>query len=247
MDKRDTETLDDLQRAGYRIFQQREGFRFGTDAVLLADFCRARTRERVVDAGSGTGVIAILLAARVPSITLDAIELREQAAALARRSVAYNGLSERVRVHALDLEGAWRTLGCEWADLVVTNPPYLQAGQGLTSPNAERALARGSETTLPIEAWIAACGKLLRSGGRLCMVFPAEGLLRLTDAMRACRIEPKRLRSVSSGPEVRAKRVLLEGRKHGKPGLTILPTLITHEDGRPSAALRRIYGEPQEG
>lgn len=240
---REGEELCDLQRAGLRIIQSRSGFRFGTDAVLLADFCAARPGERVCDMGTGTGVIPLLVAARAQDTQIDAFEVQPDVADVAMRSVRMNGLEDRIRVHACDLREAAARLGCGVCDLATTNPPYTAEGAGLVSPDASRALSRYS-ALCPLDEWIAACARVLKNGGRLCAVFPAARLLDLCDAMRAAGVEPKRLRFVAARADAAPKLVLLEGRRQGRPGLYVLPLLLTREaDGSFTPEMRRIYGE----
>ncbi|MBO7385522.1 MAG: methyltransferase, partial [Clostridia bacterium] len=125
------ERIDDLQRGGLKILQKEHGFRFGTDAVLLSDFALIRRRERVADFGTGTGVIALLIAARHPDVRLDAIELQPDMADMARRSVEMNGLQDRITMHEGDLRDAPKMLGCGRLDAVICNPPYNDPGRSL--------------------------------------------------------------------------------------------------------------------
>ena len=134
-------------------------------------------------------------------------------------------------------------IGHEGCHLVVTNPPYTKEGAGLVSPEKTRALSR-SDSDCSLEDWMAACSKLLKNGGRLCCVFPAPRFLELCDAMRAARMEPKRVRFVVARASSAPKLVLAEGLKGGRPGLHMLPMLITHdENGGFTSEMRRIYGE----
>jgi len=237
------ERLDDLQRSGLRILQREEGFRFGTDAVLLADFAAPKKGEHIADVGTGTGVLPLLLSARAEGTTFDAFEIQPDVADMARRSVQINALEARIRIHALDCREAAKAIGHETCHLVVSNPPYTAQGAGLVSPEKTRALSR-SDSDCPLGEWIAACGRLLRNGGRLCCVFPATRLLELCDAMRAARIEPKRVRFVVARESAAPKLVLTEGLKGGRPGLHVQPMLITHdESGGFTQEMRRIYGE----
>lgn len=240
---REGERLDDLQRGGLRILQRAEGFRFGTDAVLLADFAGVKKGERVADMGTGTGVLPLLLSARAQGTTFDAFEIQEDVADMARRSVLINGLEARIRVHHADCRQAAEVIGHECCRLVVTNPPYTKGGAGLVSPEQTRALSR-SDSDCEIGEWIAACSKVLQNGGRLCCVFPAPRFLELCDAMRAARVEPKRVRFVAARETAAPKLVLTEGLKGGRPGLHLLPLLITHDaEGNYTGEMRRIYGE----
>lgn len=238
------ERIDDLQRNGLRIIQSVHGFRFGTDAVLLADFCAPRVGRLSADMGTGTGVLPLLITARNPDVTFEAIELSETMADMASRSVRLNGLEARVRVHAADVRQATDFLGFEHMDSVVTNPPYHPEGTGLTSPDKAIAMARGGENCCPIEAWMQACGRVLKNGGHLFLIYPAARFLLVSEAMRQYRIEPKRIRFVASRIQDPPKLVMIEGIKSGRPGLQIQPVLFTHTgDGEYTEEMRRIYGE----
>ncbi|MBR3797101.1 MAG: tRNA1(Val) (adenine(37)-N6)-methyltransferase [Clostridia bacterium] len=240
---RERERLDDLQRGGLRILQRPNGFRFGTDAVLLADFAGVKKGEHVADMGTGTGVLPLLLSARAEGTTFDAFEIQADVADMAARSVRINGLEQRIRVHHADCREAAGVIGHECCQLVVSNPPYTRGGAGLVSPEATRAISR-SDSDCSLEEWILACGRVLKNGGRLCCVFPAPRFLELCDAMRAARIEPKRVRFVVARENAAPKLVLTEGLKGGRPGLHVQPMLITHDaEGNFTQEMRRIYGE----
>lgn len=242
---REGERIDDLQRDGLRIIQRTDGFRFGTDAVLLADFAGVKKGERVADMGTGTGVLPLLLSARAQDATFDAFEIQQDVADMAARSVRLNGLEARIRVHHADCREAAGIIGHERCHLVVSNPPYTKGGAGLVSPEQTRALSR-SDSDCPIEEWIAACGRLLKNGGRLCCVFPAPRFLELCDAMRGARIEPKRVRFVVARENAAPKLVMVEGLKGGRPALHVQPMLITHDaQGNFTQEMRRIYGEAE--
>ena len=237
------ERLDDLQRNGLVIIQKETGFRFGTDAVLLADFARPKKGERVCDMGTGTGVLPLLLAARSEETQFDAFELQADMADMASRSVAANGLPERIRVHHADCREAAKVIGHETCRLVVTNPPYTAQGAGLVSPQENKALSR-TDSEVSIEVWMESCSRVLQNGGRLCCVFPAPRFLQLCDAMRLARVEPKRVRFIAARATAAPKLVLVEGLKGGRPGLHMDPMLITHtDDGDYTPEMKRIYGE----
>lgn len=242
---REGERLDDLQRRGLRILQRPDGFRFGTDAVLLADFARARKGDRIADVGTGTGVLPLLLSARVEDTTFDAFEIQGEVADMAARSVKINGLEDRIRVHHMDCREAAKAIGHEICHLVVTNPPYTAKEAGLVSPEETRAISR-SDSDCGLEEWMAACGRLLKNGGRLCCVFPAPRFLALCDAMREAKVEPKRVRFIVARETASPKLVLVEGLKGGRPGLHLEPMLITHDaEGNFTSEMRRIYGETE--
>lgn len=240
---REGERIDDLQRNGLRIIQRTDGFRFGTDAVLLADFAHVKKGEHVADMGTGTGVLPLLLSARAQDTVFDAFEIQPDVADMAARSVQLNGLQPRIRIHHADCRDAAGLIGHGSCQLVVSNPPYTRGGAGLVSPEHTRALSR-SDSDCPIEEWIAGCSRVLQNGGRLCCVFPAPRFLELCDAMRAARVEPKRVRFVVAREDASPKLVLLEGLKGGRPALHVQPMLITHDaQGNFTQEMRRIYGE----
>ena len=237
------ERLDDLQNQGLRIIQRPNVFRFGTDAVLLADFAAPRPRERAVDLGCGTGVIALLLAAHEPRVeAVAAVELQPEIADMARRSVRLNGLEGRVSVHCGDMREIWRELGAGRYTLAVCNPPYGRSGAALESQRETVRLAR-HEGDLTPAAVARAAAMLLKNGGRFCAIFPAPRAYELMRAMDDSGIAPKRVRTVH-GVEGRApKFVLLEGVRQGGEGLHWLePLVLRHSDGTFTQEWRRIYG-----
>lgn len=235
------ERLDDLQRNGLHIIQHPRAFRFGMDAVLLADFTRLRPRERVADMGTGAGILPLLLSQKQLDARFEAFEIQPEMADMARRSVALNGLEERIRVHAADMRAAYELIGRESMHAAVCNPPYGKRGGTLTNEAAPLLLAR-HETDCTIQDVTAACAAVLRTHGRLSMVFPAARLIELLDAMRQSRLEPKRIRMVCARVDRAPYLALVEAMKNAKPGLLWMPPLIVYrQDGSETDELRRIY------
>jgi len=241
-DLKQNERIDDLQRNGLRVIQRTDGFRFGTDAVLLSHFAAPRRRDRVCDLGTGTGVIPLLLYAREDTIDADAVEIQPDMAEMAARSMALNGLAARIRVHAGDLRDIRGLLPHGQYDLVTCNPPYGKAGGTLLNPAQSKRLARHEETCA-IGDVARAAAWLLHGGGRLCCVFPAARLLELIDALRACRLEPKRLRLVHSRADKAAHLCLAEAMLDARPGMIAEPPLIIYTpSGAYTEEMNRIYG-----
>ena len=239
---KEKERIDDLQRGGLRVIQRADAFRFGTDAVLLSDFAAVRPHERVCDLGTGTGIIPLLLYGRRSDITVDAVEIQEDMAEMAARSMQLNDLNDQIRVHAGDLRCIRELLPHAKYDLVTCNPPYGKAGGTLLNPDESKRLAR-HEDTCQIEDVAAAAQWLLRNGGRLCCVFPAHRLLELCDAMRGKKIEPKRIRLVSARADKAPNLCLVEGKLDARPGLHMESTLVIYDaQGQYTPELRRIYG-----
>lgn len=235
------ERLDDLCCKGLRILQKTDGFRFGMDAVLLSAFAAAKIGRRVADLGTGTGIIPLLLSARLPQASIDALELQPEMADMAGRSVALNGLEHRIRVYQGDLRSLPKALPPASYDLVTCNPPYGRARGTLSSPKACLRLARQEEAcSLPDVTRAAA--RLLCNGGRLALVFPAPRMLELMDELRAARLEPKRLQFVHDRADKPPYLLLCEAMLLARPMLHLLPPLIVHdEEGRETPMLRRIY------
>ena len=236
------ERIDDLQRGGLRVIQRADAFRFGTDAVLLADFAAPRRHDRVCDLGTGTGIIPLLLYARENTISADAVEIQPDMADMAARSMAMNGLNEKIRVLPGDLRSIRTLLPHARYDLVTCNPPYGKAGGTLLNPDASKRLARHEESCA-IEDVACAAAWLLQNGGRLCCVFPAPRMIELSDAMRKYRMAPKRIRMVHSRVEKAAHLCLMEGMLDARPGLIIEPPLVIYDENNAyTPELRRIYG-----
>lgn len=236
------ERLDDLQCGGLKLIQRPDAFRFGTDSVLLADFAAPRRRDVAVDLGCGTGIIALLMAAHQPGLRVDAVELQPEMADMAARSMALNGMSDRVRVHHMDMREAWRTLGAGRYTLAVCNPPYGRSGAALESASATKRIARHEGDLTPRELARAAA-MLLRDGGRFCAVYPAPRAYELMRAMDENRIAPKWVRTVHGVAGRAPKLVLLAGVKAGGEGLHWLPPLVLQaEDGSYTEEWHRIYG-----
>jgi len=235
------ERIDDLQLNGLHIIQNENGFRFGMDAVLLSDFTSVRPRERIADMGTGTVIIPLLLSQKRADATSEAFEIQPDVAEMASRSVKLNGLEERIRVHSMDMRSATDIIGYQSMHAVTCNPPYGKAGSALTSHTEAIKVSR-HETEITIEDIVRSCSNVLRNMGRLTMVFPAQRMLELCDAMRRCRLEPKRIRMVCAKVEKAPYLVLVEAMKNAKPSLLWMPPLVVyHPDGTETEEIRRIY------
>ena len=235
------ERVDDLERNGLRIIQNPMAFRFGMDAVLLADFTQVRPREQVADMGTGTGILPILLSQKQATAKFHAFEIQQDMADMASRSMRFNGLQERIQIHGMDMREAHHILGHGKTDAVVCNPPYGKKGGALVNPAESLMLAR-HEADTEIGDIIEVSAALLRNGGRLTMVFPTTRMLELCDILRQKRMEPKRIRMVCAKVNRAPYLVLVEAMKNARPYLKWMPPLVVYEeDGQETAELRRIY------
>ncbi len=219
------ETLDTLREGRLKIIQKKHGYRFSVDALLLARFAGEGRTGRVADLGTGSAVIPLLLAAEKAARRIVGFEVQEELADMARRNVALNGFEDRIEIVHGDIKDLASPPLRESFDLVLSNPPYVPAGQGRLSDNPEKAVAR-HEVACSLEDVLRAAFHLVRTGGRVALVYPAERLPDLLVALRARGLEPKRLRMVHPRLGDPARLTLLEATKGGRPRLEILPPLV---------------------
>jgi tRNA1Val (adenine37-N6)-methyltransferase len=236
------ETLDDLRLGGLRIIQNRVGYRFSLDPVLLCAFARIAPGQKVCDLGTGCGIIPLLLAQLTTAVSIIGVEIQPELADRARRSVGINRLQDQVVIVESDLRRIREVLRAESCQAVVANPPYRPLTQGRLSPRTERARAR-HEVHGGLSDFLHAARWLLGTGGSFFIVYLAERLAELLAGMRQAGLEPKRLRCIHSRNGEEARMVLLEGRKGGGPGLKVEPPLYIYQGGNYTAEVLAIYGE----
>ncbi len=223
------------------ITQQKKGFRFTLDSLLLADFCCIKPRDRVLEPGAGTGVISLLLARKFPKVRFVADEVEPGAYELLLRNIEDNGLMKNIVPMNTDLLNLHGSLPPQSFDVIVANPPYTKVGAGRKSPLPNRHLARQSPTAT-IDAWLD-LKNLLKNKGRYFLVFPANRAAELLALLRTRDLEPKRLRFVHPHVHKPASLVLVEAIRSAGIGLDVLPPLIVHEqDGGYTEEVREIYG-----
>ena len=237
----DYERIDDLNFKGLKIIQNPNNFCFGMDAVLLSHFAKARPGEKVVDLGTGTGIIPILMSGRSEDTYFDAIEIEPTMAEMARRSVKLNELEDRIKIIEADLKESPNHLGTRKYQLVTTNPPYKKVGTGLVNPNHAKAIAR-HEILCSLDDVLKAASKLLVRGGRLSMVHRPNRLWDILLGMRDYGLEPKKIRLVYPSLDKAPNMLLLEAVLGGKPHLSWLPPLIVYDaQGDFTDELKEIY------
>lgn len=222
------ERIDDLLTGGLKIIQNKNEFCFSLDAVLLAHFVTVRKKAYGLDLGTGTGVIPLLLSTRI--LKMDAIEINEVMADLAKRNVEMNGLTDKINVCCGDLCKIKEYYAAESMDFVVSNPPYRQVNQGHLNLLDGVARAR-HEITAKLDDVVRAASYVLKAKGRFAMVHLPERLGEIMVAMHKYQIEPKRMQLVQPKRDKAPNIVLIEGVKYGAPGgLKVEPALIVHED-----------------
>lgn len=232
-----------LRGAGVvHVEQPATGHRFTLDSILLADFCRIKARDRILEPGTGTGIISLLLARKFPSTSVTAVELQPPCFTLCRRNMEANSLAGRVQVIERDIRKLRGAIAPGSFDVIVVNPPYLKEGAGRASPHAGRRTARSAAPSL--ETWLD-LRVFLRNKGRYNLVFPAARTAELLALMAGRGLEPKRLRCVHPLHDRPASLVLVEAVKAGGAGLEILPPLVLQDSaGVSTKELNLIYGLP---
>ena len=230
MTLRENERLDDLQLNGLMLIQNKKGFCFGIDAVLLSDFVKVMSGEIVLDLGTGTGIIPILLSAKTSGEKFHGIEIQKESAELAKRNVEMNGLTDKISITEGDIKNAENFYPLSSFDVVCTNPPYMRAGAGLLNDFTPKAIAR-HEILVSLYDIISKSAKLLKPQGRFYMIHRPE---RLTDIIRTLserRLEPKKIQFVHPGKEKEATLVMIEAVRGGNSGLTVMqPKIIKHSE-----------------
>jgi tRNA1Val (adenine37-N6)-methyltransferase len=233
------EGFDELWPGGPRFRQNGAGFPLSTDSVLLADFAVPFRAKRIMDLGCGAGVLTVLLCAGRPGARVEGIEIQPGAAALCRENLAENGFDASGIVTG-DLREHCALFQAGGYDLVVSNPPYFAGGSGYTAPDGGRAAAR-DERCCTLEDVCRAAKYLCRWGGSFMLVHRPERLSEIFCTMTACSLEPKRLRMVQYKAQSAPSLVLIEARRGGKPGLSVLPPLILTENGEDTGEVKKIY------
>ena len=236
------ERIDELQRNGYRIIQNPERFCFGMDAVLLSGFARAKKQERCLDLGCGNGIIPILMEAKTEGKHFTGLEIQPESADMAKRSVALNGLQDRIDIVEGDIKAASKIFGASSFHVVTTNPPYMTAQHGLTNLYEAKTIAR-HEVLCNLEDIIRESARLLMPGGRFYMVHRPFRLAEIISLMVQYRMEPKRMRLVYPYVDREPNMVLIEGLRGGKSRMTVeKPLIVYKEPGKYTDEIYDVYG-----
>ncbi|MBP5745967.1 MAG: tRNA1(Val) (adenine(37)-N6)-methyltransferase [Lachnospiraceae bacterium] len=236
------ERIDDLQRNGYKIIQDPCRFCFGMDAVLLSGFARADKGDQVLDLGTGTGIIPILMEAKTEASHLIGLEIQEESADMARRSVALNGLEKKIDIVTGDIRQADKLFGKSTMDVVTSNPPYMIGQHGLKNPDSEKAIAR-HEVLCTLEDVVKAAASLLKPGGNFFMVHRPFRLTEIMTCLSKYKLEPKRMRLVYPFVDKEPNMVLIEANRGGRSRLTVeKPLIVYKEQGVYTDEIYEVYG-----
>lgn len=238
----ENERLDDLQRNGLKIIQKTDGFCFGMDAVLLSGFASVKRGEKVLDMGTGTGIIPLLLSAKTEGEHFKALEIQKEIAEMAARSVALNHLEEKIEIVTGDIKEASRIFGAASFDVVITNPPYMNDAHGLKNPTEVKAISR-HEVLCTLDDVVREGAKVLKPGGRMYMVHRPHRLIEIITAMKQYKLEPKRMKMVHPFKDKEANMVLIEAVRGGGSWLkTEAPIVVYKEPGVYTDEIYEIYG-----
>lgn len=238
----ENERLDELHRNGYYIIQDPQRFCFGMDAVLLSGFAKVKKGERVLDLGTGTGIIPILLEAKTEAREFAALEIQKESADMARRSVRYNHLEDKIKIVTGDIKDASKIFGASSFDTITTNPPYMIGEHGLSSASKAKAIAR-HEVLCTIDDILRESAKILPPGGRFYMVHRPFRLAEIFSKMVEYKIEPKRMQLVYPYVDKEPNMVMIEGMRDGKSRLTVeKPLIVYKETGVYTDEIYDIYG-----
>ena len=242
MNKED-ETVDEILGGRLRIFQKKKGYRFSLDAFLLAHFIRLKKGDHIIDLGTGSGVIAIIMGRRKECGKVVGIDVQEELVDMAKRSVEVNTLCNKVEIRQGDLRQIEQLFTSQSFDIVIFNPPYRKLKSGRINPNNQKSIAR-HEITGTLSDFLHASAFVLKKSGRTYMIYPATKMVELLSSMKAAGIEPKRMQIVHSYSISRGEFVLVEGIKGGKEELEVLPPLFVYaESGDYTEAMTSIFRE----
>lgn len=238
----ENEKIEDLQCNGLRIIQNKKWFCFGMDAVLLTNFCDVKNNSKVVDLGTGTGIIPILLSGKRNYSKAIGIEIQEEVAEMANRSVQLNNLQDKIEILNIDLKEAFNHLEANSFDAVISNPPYKLANSGIINPTDKKAISR-HEIKCSLEDVIGTASKLLKQYGYFYMVHRPDRLVDIMCLLRKYRLEPKLIRFVHPKANAKPNMVLIRASKNGNPELKFEPPLYIYgEDGEYTDDVYKIYG-----
>ena len=245
---RDHLRVDDLLQGGMKIIQDPSAPCFSMDTVLLADFTQVKAEERVIDLGTGCGILPLLLCVKAPECRIVGLELMERMADLARQSVALNKLEEKISIVCGDIKDSLRLFGNAAFQVVVSNPPYYKVGAGRSNDSLLFSAAR-SEAYCPLPLLLDRSEALLAPLGRLYLIYRAARAGELLGALAARKLHVERMRSIHPFSDREANLLLIEAKKGGRGETHILPPLVVYQSpGCYSEEMERIYGgDPLSG
>ena len=238
------ETLDTMFEGKLKIIQKKKGYRFSLDAVILGRLAPVSPGDRVLDLGTGCGIIPLILARSTKAREIIGVELQEELADIALRNVSLNGLTGIITIVKEDLNNLPSLYSQKSFDLILSNPPFRKLETGRLNPEGQKAIAR-HEIAVSLKELLKAAFRLLKPGGKIFLVYPAFRLIDLLFEMRSCNLEPKTIQCVHSRRDGPAKMVLVEGFREGGAELNVKEPLIIYDfEGNYTETLQEIYSFP---
>ncbi|MDB8789996.1 tRNA1(Val) (adenine(37)-N6)-methyltransferase [Romboutsia sp. 1001216sp1] len=243
---KETERIDDLQLKGLKLIQDKTGFCFGIDAVLLANFAKVKKGAKVVDLGTGTGIIPTLIAGKSQASKIIGVEIQEEVYEMATRSVKLNNLEDRVEIINADIKTIDKTLEVHGYHVVTSNPPYMHM-DGIKNPNDKKMISR-HEVKCNLEDVIRAASRLTMPKGKFFMIHRPTRLVDIIELGRKYRLEPKQVQFIHPRANKAPNLILVEFAKDGRPELKILdPLYVYGEDGNYTDEIKAIYANEDIG
>lgn len=238
------ERIDDLEFKNLKIIQNKDGFCFGIDSVLLSDFAKNIKKDSMVlDLGTGTGIIPILLCGKTKLKKVTGIELQEEVAKMTKKSIKLNNLEDKFNVINENILNLNKIYENQTFDVIVSNPPYKKKDTGITNENEKKIISR-HEISASLEDFIKISKDLLKDKGEFYMVHRPERLVDIFELMRKYKIEPKILKMVYSYKNKEPKLILIKGVKNAKPFLKVESNLYIYEDtGKYTKEILKIYNK----
>ena len=241
---KENERIDDLQINNLKIIQNKNWFCYGIDSVLLSDYAkRIKNNSKVIDLGTGTGIISILLTAKTNAKKIIGVELQKEIAEMAQRSVLLNNLENKISILNEDIKKLDRILEREGYDAIVTNPPYMKANSGLENENIVKSISR-HELECTIEDIAKISYNLLKNNGEIYMVHRPDRLVDIMEIFRRYKLEVKELRVVYPKANSQANLILIKAVKNAKSFMKIdKPLYVYEQDGKYTDEILEIYNK----
>jgi tRNA1Val (adenine37-N6)-methyltransferase len=225
--RREGETVDELLGGRIKIFQKEKGYRFSLDVLLISHFVHLKKGDHIVDLGTGSGVLAMIMAGRRECGKVIGVDIQEEFVDMAKRSVEFNNLQEKVDIRLGDIRNIETLFDENSFDVSIFNPPYRKLKSGRINPNHQKSIAR-HEIRGTLHDFLSAAAYVLKKSGRAYIIYPATRMVELLSSMRTAGIEPKRMRVVHSHCDSSGEFVLVEGKKGGREELDVLPPLFVY-------------------
>lgn len=241
---KEEERIDDLECKGLKIIQNKKGFCFGIDSVLISDFAKEiKKGSKVIDLGTGTGIIGTLLCAKTEASKIIGVEIQEEVYDMAKRSVQLNKLQDRFEIINENIKNLEKVLDIGTFDAVVTNPPYKKLNTGLVNENKKQLISR-HEITANLEDFIQVSSKLLKDKGNLYMVHRPDRLVDIIETLRKNKLEPKILKLIYPSQHKEPNLLLIKATKNAKPFLKVeKPLYVYEQNGEYTKEILKIYGK----